>query len=143
MSFQPSDAGNAQAPPHQISCITCRQRKVKCDKQHRCSNCMKAGVECVYAVPARPRRRIGNGKSPEDVSREELIHRVKRYETLFRKHGLHLNAPDDLNGDSANSNSESHTATNVTLLHGQALHQSQDEGVKHGLASQSVKLLSI
>jgi hypothetical protein len=94
MNHQPTVSINIQAPLHQISCILCRQRKVKCDKLQRCSNCVKTGVECVYQAPARPRRRIGNGKSPEDVSREELILRVRRYEALFRKHGLHFEALD-------------------------------------------------
>jgi len=51
---------------------------------------VKAGGECAYAIPARPKRRIGNGKAPEDVSREELIQRVRRYEALFRKHGVKM-----------------------------------------------------
>jgi hypothetical protein len=89
MTLQPTDSTSIQAPPHQVSCTLYRQRKVKCDKQQPgYSNCVKAGVECVYAAHGRQRRHIGNGKSPEDVSRVELIHRVRLYEALFSKHGL-------------------------------------------------------
>jgi hypothetical protein len=97
---------------------------------------MKAGVQCVYAVPARPRRRIGNGKSAEDVSREELIHRVRRYEALFRTHGIHLDVPKHQSDGGGNSNLASHNITNAALLHDQGPQQSQDDDVQSGLARQ-------
>lgn len=116
MTLESSDSANIQGPPHQISCLVCRQRKVKCDKQQRCSNCVKAGIECVYVIPARPRRRIGNGRAPEDASREELILRVRRYETLFRKHGLQFDAPRDELTKKNNPNPGSQPTTNVSFV---------------------------
>ncbi|KAE9368057.1 hypothetical protein N431DRAFT_471427 [Stipitochalara longipes BDJ] len=137
MSLEPSDVANIQGPPHQISCIVCRQRKVKCDKQQRCSNCAKAGIECVYAVPARPRRRIGNGRSPEDVSREELIQRVRRYEALFKKYGPQLDAVKNENTNTKKPSSESESNTGVSLVQELLLLQLQREDSKPPLASQS------
>lgn len=42
----------------------------------------------MYAIPARPKRRIGNGKAPEDVSREELI-----IEVLLNAFGVGSDVP--------------------------------------------------
>jgi Fungal Zn(2)-Cys(6) binuclear cluster domain len=124
MTLQPTHSTSVRAPPHQVSCVLCRQRKVKCDKQQRrCSNCVKAGVECVYVTPARPRHRIGNGKSPEDVSREELIRRVRRYEALFRKHGLQFEASDRDSAGGENPTQESHPATSAAVVTDQMLTQ--------------------
>jgi len=116
MSLESSESTNIPTPPHQISCIVCRQRKVKCDKQQRCSNCVKAGVECVYAAAARPRRRIGNGRAPEDVSREELILRVRRYEILFRKNGLRFDGPDSEQAENNSTDPVSQINTNVSFV---------------------------
>ena len=135
MPLEPSDAGNTQARLHQISCTTCRQRKVKCDKLQRCSNCVKAGGECAYAIPARPKRRIGNGKAPEDVSREELIQRVRRYEALFRKHGVKIDVPNHERNVGNSPTSENVTAPKDALLHDQGSIQPQGH-VKPGLAPQ-------
>ncbi|KAE8442512.1 hypothetical protein EG329_003293 [Mollisiaceae sp. DMI_Dod_QoI] len=134
MTLQPTDSTSVKAPPHQISCTLCRQRKVKCDKQQRCSNCVKAGIECLYVPPARPRRHIGNGKSPEDVSRGELIDRVRRYEALFRKHGLQFEASDRDSAGDENRTLKSHPATSTTVVIGQML---TGEGVVSRLPQQT------
>ncbi|KAA8648069.1 uncharacterized protein ATNIH1004_003952 [Aspergillus tanneri] len=62
-----------------MACILCQQRKVRCDREFPCVNCMRAGVQCVPAV-ARPRRR----RFPE----RELLERVRRYESLLREHHI-------------------------------------------------------
>ncbi|KAF4637546.1 hypothetical protein G7Y89_g519 [Cudoniella acicularis] len=95
-----SDSAPLQPPQsqHSISCTICRQRKVKCDKQRRCRNCIKAGVECTYPIPTRPRRRVGNGKASQDASKEELLHRLRQYEDFFKKNGLTFDGGDYENG---------------------------------------------
>lgn len=45
----------AQAPS--FSCVVCHRRKVKCNRKDPCSNCEKAGIECIYRPPPPPRRR--------------------------------------------------------------------------------------
>lgn len=34
------------------SCLECRRRKLKCDKQSPCANCLKFSRECVFLAPA-------------------------------------------------------------------------------------------
>ena len=38
------------------SCVVCRKRKVRCDKQSPCSNCSRANVACVLPSTDRPPR---------------------------------------------------------------------------------------
>lgn len=34
------------------SCLECRRRKLKCDKQHPCSNCSKFARDCLFLAPS-------------------------------------------------------------------------------------------
>ena len=34
------------------SCLECRRRKLKCNKSHPCTNCMKFSWDCVFLAPA-------------------------------------------------------------------------------------------
>ena len=63
------------------SCITCRKRKVKCDKRHPCSNCNKAAIECVFPGPGRAPRR---SRKPPDT---ELLARLRRLEGVVQSLG--------------------------------------------------------
>ncbi|KKK17177.1 hypothetical protein ARAM_002476 [Aspergillus rambellii] len=78
------------------SCITCRRRKVRCNKRTPCSNCAKAGVECIFPPPGRAPRK---SKRPHDA---ELLSRLRRLEGviehLSEKKGGMVNAkvPDTL-----------------------------------------------
>jgi len=38
------------------SCVVCRSRKVRCDKQSPCSNCRRANIACVFPSVDRPPR---------------------------------------------------------------------------------------
>ncbi|KAI9744215.1 MAG: hypothetical protein M1818_002367 [Claussenomyces sp. TS43310] len=71
-------------PPKALSCVLCAQRKVKCDKRMPCSNCVKAGVECLATVPQHPRRR----KRKVQGGEEALMTRLRRYERLLLKYGV-------------------------------------------------------
>ncbi|EXJ76686.1 uncharacterized protein A1O5_01194 [Cladophialophora psammophila CBS 110553] len=42
--------------PKSRSCLVCRNRKVRCDKQSPCSNCRRANIACVYPSTDRPPR---------------------------------------------------------------------------------------
>lgn len=64
------------------SCVLCQQRKVRCDKNKPCANCVKAGVECKVVPPLPPRRRK---KKPHE---RELIDRLRKYESLLNQHGV-------------------------------------------------------
>ncbi|EHK49355.1 hypothetical protein TRIATDRAFT_214314 [Trichoderma atroviride IMI 206040] len=65
------------------SCVTCRRRKVKCDRTNPCSNCARNGVECHFPVTGRlPRRRDPTTwKSPTE-KQAELLNRLRRLESL-------------------------------------------------------------
>jgi hypothetical protein len=62
------------------SCVLCPQRKIKCDKQQPCFNCVRAQKECVQIAPAPPRRRKGMMK----LSEEQLLRRLRQYECYLR-----------------------------------------------------------
>ncbi|AEO55473.1 hypothetical protein MYCTH_2299337 [Thermothelomyces thermophilus ATCC 42464] len=64
------------------SCVLCQQRKVRCDKQKPCANCVKAQVECRVVPPQPPRRRK---KKPHE---RDLIERLRKYESLLAQHGV-------------------------------------------------------
>lgn len=34
------------------SCLECRRRKLKCDKSHPCTNCLKNSRDCLFLAPA-------------------------------------------------------------------------------------------
>jgi hypothetical protein len=63
------------------SCVTCRRRKVKCDKKHPCSNCAKARIQCIFPSPGRAPRKP---KKPADT---DLADRLRRLEGLFESLG--------------------------------------------------------
>jgi hypothetical protein len=44
------------AAPKLRSCVVCRNRKVRCDKQTPCSNCRAANISCVYPTAERAPR---------------------------------------------------------------------------------------
>ena len=66
------------------SCVLCQQRKVRCDKQKPCANCVKAQVECRVVPPQPPRRRK---KKPHE---RDLIDRLRKYENLLSQHGVNF-----------------------------------------------------
>ena len=70
-----------QHPTNPRSCITCRRRKVRCDKTHPCASCSKGGVECIFPGPGRAPRR---SKKPPET---ELLARLRRLEGVVQKLG--------------------------------------------------------
>lgn len=52
---KPSSTTTATAPRLR-SCVICRKRKVRCDKQSPCSNCRRAGIACAAPPTDRPPR---------------------------------------------------------------------------------------
>jgi hypothetical protein len=71
------------------SCILCQQRKVKCDRQKPCSNCIKARAECVPSAPTVPRRRR------RKFTEQDLASRLRRYEHLLKKNGIKIEEDED------------------------------------------------
>lgn len=66
------------------SCVLCQQRKVRCDKNKPCANCVKAKVECRVVPPQPPRRR------KKRLQEKDLIERLKKYESLLSENGVNF-----------------------------------------------------
>lgn len=66
------------------SCVTCRRRKVRCNKQSPCANCTRAGIECVFPGPGRAPRK--SRKHPDT----ELLARLQRLEGVVHSLGAHV-----------------------------------------------------
>ena len=78
---QPFDSSNVKLT-RGTSCVLCQQRKVRCDKNKPCANCVKAKVECFVVPPHPPRRR------KKRLQERDLIDRLKKYEALLSEHGV-------------------------------------------------------
>lgn len=67
-----------------LSCVSCRQRKVKCDKARPCSACQRSNVECVFP----PRVRLPRGRQGGSRARNaEITRRLNRLEGLVERLG--------------------------------------------------------
>ncbi|KAK9420782.1 putative Zn(2)-C6 fungal-type domain-containing protein [Seiridium unicorne] len=83
-SVEPSSTLNPR------SCVTCRRRKVRCDKRMPCSNCRKARISCIFPAPGRaprrPRPRDPNAPPKQTSEREvELIKRLRKLEGIVEE----------------------------------------------------------
>ncbi|OQD70994.1 hypothetical protein PENPOL_c001G10279 [Penicillium polonicum] len=67
------------------SCGFCRSRKIKCDRQKPCANCLRAGSECVY--PAGPGRAP---KRPRRAPDKHVLDRLAHLEVLVRRLGTEV-----------------------------------------------------
>ena len=77
------DAAGQKLNPR--SCVTCRRRKVRCDKKETsCSNCSKAHIECIYPPPGRAPRKP---RRPHDA---ELLKRLRRLESVVDSLGAQV-----------------------------------------------------
>lgn len=74
-------SGPTGPPLHHRSCVTCRRRKVRCDKRLPCANCSKASIDCVFPNPGRAPRKT---RKPPDT---ELLARVRRLEGVVQSLG--------------------------------------------------------
>ena len=67
-----------------LSCVSCRQRKVKCDKAQPCSACQRSKIDCVFP----PRLRLPRGRQGGFRARNaEIARRLNRLEGLVERLG--------------------------------------------------------
>ncbi|KAJ8071803.1 hypothetical protein OCU04_002117 [Sclerotinia nivalis] len=94
MSPGTSTVTSSSKPRRVLACMLCQQKKVRCDRNHPCSHCVKSRVECVPAtqLPRQRRRRF-----PERV----LLDRLRKYEDLLRQNNIKF---EPLHKDSAVGN---------------------------------------
>jgi hypothetical protein len=76
------------------SCVTCRSRKVRCDKKVPCSNCRRGNIACVLPADDKPPRwarrleRLSNTAAPAqdaDPGVSQVMDRIKGLEGLVRQ----------------------------------------------------------
>ncbi|KAJ5918340.1 hypothetical protein N7454_010715 [Penicillium verhagenii] len=63
--------------PNPRSCVTCRSRKVRCDKFSPCSNCRRANIACIYPSGDRPPRWVRRLERPVTGEVMERLHHLE------------------------------------------------------------------
>ncbi|RKK66537.1 hypothetical protein BFJ69_g15323 [Fusarium oxysporum] len=63
------------------SCVTCRRRKIRCDRKEPCNNCTKNKIDCHFPVTGRIPRRTRDAKTPAQ-KQSELLSRLRRLESV-------------------------------------------------------------
>ncbi|EJT78232.1 fungal specific transcription factor domain-containing protein [Gaeumannomyces tritici R3-111a-1] len=89
--YNPSDTPDDSLNPR--SCVTCRRRKVKCDKLQPCTNCRRAHIPCIFPAPGRaprrPRPRDPNApptsKHHSSEREVELMKRLRKLEGIVEE----------------------------------------------------------
>lgn len=125
------------------SCVVCRSRKVRCDKQSPCSNCRRANIECVVPSNDRPPRwaqrleRLTNaptishravpppataGSRAAKPATEQVIERLRNLEGLVKELSGQLEqanaAASSTTGGSSRGNSPAHGRAATTNTSG-------------------------
>ena len=81
--YPPAATVSASLNPR--SCVTCRKRKVRCDKHMPCGNCRRAQIQCVFPAPGRaprrPRPKDPNAP-PKQTSSDRELELMKRLRKL-------------------------------------------------------------
>lgn len=70
-----SSSTTAGPEVHALSCVNCRQRKVKCAKTYPCPHCVRGGLECIF--PSRKKDR-----APRRSKNHELLNRLAKLEAI-------------------------------------------------------------
>ncbi|KAI1389584.1 fungal-specific transcription factor domain-containing protein [Hypoxylon trugodes] len=90
------------------SCVTCRTRKVRCDKNSPCSNCRRANIPCVFPSSDKPPRwarrleRVANSaKAVQDANPEvnQVMDRLRSLEGLVKELSSQLEQAHAANND--------------------------------------------
>ena len=88
MSVSSSNEGSGRSPTGnaepRVSCVTCKKRKVKCDKNFPCTNCARRHIECIYLTTEKRRTR-GPGKHRAGERLEQMTSRVAQLEQVLGK----------------------------------------------------------
>lgn len=92
----PVSGGAASASPSEKkatsvklrSCVVCRTRKVRCDKQSPCSNCRRANIACVLPSTDRPPRWARRLASKTKASQEQDLNRPATSQVMERLRNL-------------------------------------------------------
>ncbi|KAF2458646.1 hypothetical protein BDY21DRAFT_208118 [Lineolata rhizophorae] len=61
-----------------VSCLLCRSKKLKCNRQNPCSNCASRGLPCSRSTPL---ALVGNSPGESDSSTAAILERLERLES--------------------------------------------------------------
>jgi hypothetical protein len=82
--YLPTSMSESSAPRHHSqrrSCLLCRSRKVKCDRQQPCGGCIRAASTCIYPT--------GTGRAPkrplQSTNNSAVLTRLDRLESIIRQ----------------------------------------------------------
>ncbi|KAH9828067.1 Fungal specific transcription factor domain [Teratosphaeria destructans] len=81
------------------SCVTCRRRKVRCDKAFPCNNCKRQHIECVFPAPGRAPRKTRKLTEGRD---KELLERLRKLESVVKGMGAEVPGGEKLADQGAN-----------------------------------------
>ncbi|KAJ6189976.1 fungal-specific transcription factor domain-containing protein [Penicillium mononematosum] len=113
-----------------LSCVYCRQKKIRCNRHDPCSNCIKANAECTFPRPAR------NAQKKRHTQTSELTARMRRLEQAIFDLGENIRLRDKTPASSAGSYShpvrERSTDTNATVTPGDLVDTSPDNNQGRG-----------
>ncbi|ATY62506.1 Fungal specific transcription factor [Cordyceps militaris] len=95
-----SDRADGGRPSKPRSCVTCRSRKVRCDKKTPCSNCRRAQIPCILPSDDKPPRwarrldRLAHvgpaATTAPDAGSSQVMSRLQNLENLVRNLGAEL-----------------------------------------------------
>lgn len=88
-------SASGSRPP--VSCLPCRTRKVRCDRQKHCGNCKRRGEECTWPLSSLPQWATEGSLKEESLVAgvEELKQRVSALEQLVRSNHLNASGPSE------------------------------------------------
>jgi len=86
----PPTPSSSSSRPKVRSCVVCRTRKVRCDKQSPCSNCRRANIACVLPStdhPPRWARRLLPSQASQDPNHAspKVVERLRYLEDLVKE----------------------------------------------------------
>lgn len=103
-----------QAP---VSCQLCRAKKLRCDRQHPCSNCSARGVTCQPQLPIRHDAKLPkvSRRAASDGDNSEIFARLEKLENTV--YGTRQPSPLPLSSQQRYSPSTTPGANNVDEEH--------------------------
>ena len=123
--------------PKLRSCLVCRSRKVRCDKQSPCSNCRRANIDCVFPSAERPirwaRQHDRRTKSSAEDARAgagNAIDRLRNLEKLVKELRSQLEQANAVAG-SAGDESSAHDRRATTGHPKDASLPTSADGIQH------------
>ncbi|KAH7128552.1 fungal-specific transcription factor domain-containing protein [Dendryphion nanum] len=100
------EAGSVPRSAPGRSCVACRRRKIKCNREQPCSYCVRSGIEsCTYPEPKRdePER--------EQIT-DDLTTRLRRIESILERLEVRSNQSDLATSFSANTSTSAFIRSN-------------------------------